>query len=128
MTYIVPHSTVICHAYIVPYSILSCCTYIVSYAIVTCCTYIVPYSTDTTLSSYLHTKKYTSLLGSHLCETRNKLTTFYQCHVATILQDVRYRSGEDVGSNHHLVVAHIKLKIKRTVTPIRLLKWFKSPS
>ena len=30
----------------------------------------------------------------------------------------------DVGSNHHLVVAHIKLKLKRTVTPIRLLKWF----
>ena len=30
----------------------------------------------------------------------------------------------DVGSNTHLVVAHIKLKFKRTVTPIRLLKWF----
>ena len=40
------------------------------------------------------------------------------------LQDVRFRSGVDVGSNHHLVVAHIKLKLKRTVIPIRLLKWF----
>ena len=40
------------------------------------------------------------------------------------LQDVRFRRGGDVGSNHHLVVAHIKLKLKRTVTPIRLLKWF----
>ena len=40
------------------------------------------------------------------------------------LQDVRFRSGVDVSSNHHLVVAHIKLKLKGTVTPIRLLKWF----
>ena len=40
------------------------------------------------------------------------------------LQDVRFRSGVDLGSNHHLVVAHIKLKLKRTVTPIRLLKRF----
>ena len=40
------------------------------------------------------------------------------------LQDVRFRRGADVGSDHHLVVKHIKLKIKRTVTPIRLLKWF----
>ena len=39
------------------------------------------------------------------------------------LQDVRFRSGVYVGSNHHLV-AHIKLKLKRAVTPIRLLKWF----
>ena len=40
------------------------------------------------------------------------------------LQDVRFRRGVDVGSNHRLVVAHIKLQLKRTVTPIRLLKWF----
>ena len=40
------------------------------------------------------------------------------------LQDVRFRRGTYVGSNHHLVVKHIKLKLKRTVTPIRLLKWF----
>ena len=40
------------------------------------------------------------------------------------LQDVRFRRGADVGSDHHLVVAHIRLKLKRTVTPIRLLKWF----
>ena len=40
------------------------------------------------------------------------------------LQDVRFRRGADVGSNHHLVVAHIKLKLNRTVTPTRLLKWF----
>ena len=40
------------------------------------------------------------------------------------LQDVRFRRGVDVGSNHHLVVAHIKLMLKRTVTPIRVLKWF----
>ena len=33
------------------------------------------------------------------------------------------RSGY-VGSNHHLVTAHIKLHLKRTVTQIRLLKWF----
>ena len=39
------------------------------------------------------------------------------------LQDVRFRKGADVGSDHHLVVKHIKLKLKRTVTPIRLLKW-----
>ena len=40
------------------------------------------------------------------------------------LQDVRFRRGVDVGSDHHLVVTHIKLKLKRTVIPIRLLKWF----
>ena len=40
------------------------------------------------------------------------------------LQDVRFRRGADVGRDHHLVVAHIRLKLKRTVTPIRLLKWF----
>ena len=40
------------------------------------------------------------------------------------LQDVRFRRGADVGSDHHLVVKHVKLKLKRTVTPIRLLKWF----
>ena len=40
------------------------------------------------------------------------------------LQNVRFRRGADVGSDHHLVVKHIKLKLKRTVTPIRLLKWF----
>ena len=40
------------------------------------------------------------------------------------LQDVRFRRVVDVGSNHHLVVAHIKLKLKRTVTQIKLLKWF----
>ena len=40
------------------------------------------------------------------------------------LQDVRFRRGADFGSDHHLVVKHIKLKLKRTVTPIRLLKWF----
>ncbi|KAK2138638.1 hypothetical protein NP493_7390g00001 [Ridgeia piscesae] len=39
------------------------------------------------------------------------------------LQDVRFRRGADFGSDHHLVVKHIKLKLKRTVTPIRLLKW-----
>ena len=40
------------------------------------------------------------------------------------LQDVRFRRGADVGSDHHLVVKHIKLKLQKTVTPIRLLKWF----
>ena len=37
---------------------------------------------------------------------------------------LHYRRGVDVGSTHHLVTAHIKLQIKRTETPIRLLKWF----
>ena len=40
------------------------------------------------------------------------------------LQDVRLRRGADVGSDHHLVVAHIRLKLNRTVTPTTLLKWF----
>ena len=31
------------------------------------------------------------------------------------LQDVRFRRGADVGSDHHLVVKHVKLKLKRTV-------------
>ena len=42
------------------------------------------------------------------------------------LQDVRARRGVDVGSDHHLVVEHIKLELKRTGTPIRLL--IRSPS
>ena len=40
------------------------------------------------------------------------------------LQDVRFRRGADVSSDHHLVVAHVKLKLKTTGTSIRLLKRF----
>ena len=44
----------------------------------------------------------------------------FYCHIMYL----HYRRGVDVGSNHHLVTAYIKLQIKRTETPIRLLKWF----
>ena len=40
------------------------------------------------------------------------------------LQDVRVRRGAYVGSDHHLIVAHIKLKLKRPGTSIRLLTRF----
>ena len=40
------------------------------------------------------------------------------------LQNVPFRRGVDVGSNHHLVIANIKLQLKRTVTPTRLLQCF----
>ena len=40
------------------------------------------------------------------------------------LQDVPFRRGVDVGSNHHLVIANIKLQLKRTVTPTGLLQCF----
>ena len=46
------------------------------------------------------------------------------CKWRRSLQDVRVRRGADIGSDHHLVVAHIKLKLKRTGTAIRLLKRF----
>ena len=127
MTYIVPHSTITCHAYIVPYSTLSCCTYIVSYAIVPCCTYIVPYSTDTNnfviLFAHNEIHKLTWISPN---ETDKKQIDhlLISGKRRRSLQDVCYRSGADVGSNHHLVVAHIKLKINKTVTSIRLLKWF----
>ena len=125
--YIVPHSTVTCHTYIVPYFTLSCCTYIVSYAIVTCCTYIVPYSTDTNNFVILFAHKQIHKLTWISPNQRDKKQIdplLISGKWRRSLQDVCYRSGVDVGSNHHLVVAHIKLKLKRTVTPIRLLKWF----
>ena len=40
------------------------------------------------------------------------------------LQDVRVRRGADVGNDHHLVVANIKLKLRRTITPTNLTKRF----
>ena len=126
MTYIVPHSTVTCHAYIVPYSTLSCCTYIVSYAIVTCCTYIVPYSTDTNNFVFLFAHKEIHKLtwiSPNQTDKKQIDHLLISGKWRRSLQDVRYRSGADVGSNHQLIVAHIKLKIKRTVTSIRLLKW-----
>ena len=125
--YIVLYSSVTCHAYIVSYSTLSCCTYIVSYAIVTCCTYIVPYSTDTNnfviLFAYKEMHKLTWISPNQT--DKKQIDHILICGKwRRSLQDVGYRSRADVGSNHHHVVAHIKLKIKRTVTPIRLLKWF----
>ena len=126
MTYIVLHSTVTCHAYIVPYSTLSCCTYIVSYAIVTCCTYIVPYSTYTNNFVILFAHKEIHKLpwiSPNQTDKKQIDHLLISGKWWRSLQDVRYRSGVDVGSNQHLVVAHIKLKINRTITLNRLLKW-----
>ena len=134
-TYIVPYSTVTWRTYIVPYSTLIYCTYIVSYATVTCCTYIVLYSTVTRLIDFCGINNFV-ILCSH--KEIHKLTWISPNqrdkkeidHILITgkwqrsLQDVRFRRGVDVGSNHHLVVTHIKLKLKRTVTPIRLFKWF----
>ena len=38
------------------------------------------------------------------------------------LKDVCVRRGADVGSDHHRVVAHIKLKLKRTGTRLQACK------
>ena len=112
---------------LVPYSTLSCCTYIVSYAIVTRCTYIVPYSTDTNnfviLFPHKEIHKLTWISPNQIDKKRIDHLLISGMWRRS-LQDVRYRSGVDVGSSHHLVVAHNTLKLKRTVTPIRLLKWF----
>ena len=114
--------------YIVPYSTLSCYTYIVSYAIVTRCTYIVPYSTDTNNFVILFPQKEIHKLTWISPNQRDKKQIDHLLISGKWrrpLQDVHFRSGVDVGSSHHLVVAHNTLKLKRTVTPIRLLKWFK---
>ena len=139
-TYIVPYSTLSCYTYIVsyaivtrctyivPYSTLSCYTYIVSYAIVTRCTYIVPYSTDTNNFVILFPPKEIHKLTWISPNQRDKKQIDHLLISGKWrrpLQDVHFRSGVDVGSSHHLVVAHNTLKLKRTVTPIRLLKWFK---
>ena len=112
---------------LVPYSTLSCCTYIVAYAIVTRCTYIVPYSTDTKnfviLFAHKEIHKLTWISPNQIDKKRIDHVIISGMWRRS-LQDVRYRSGVDVGSSHHLVVAHNTLKLKRTVTPIRLLKWF----
>jgi len=34
------------------------------------------------------------------------------------------RKGADIGSNHHLVAAHVKLNLRRTGIPVRMLKHF----
>ena len=122
-----PYSTVTCHTYIVPYSTLSCCIYIVSYATVTCCTYIVPYSNDINnfviLFEHKEIHKLTWISPNQ--RDKNKIDHLrISGKWQRSLQDVHFRSGVDVGSIHHLIVAHIKLKLKRTVTPIRLLIWF----
>ena len=55
-------------------AVLTLCHMLLSHAVLTLCHTLL---IQTTLSSYFHRKKYTSLLGSHLTkETRNKLTTF----------------------------------------------------
>jgi hypothetical protein len=40
------------------------------------------------------------------------------------LQDVRVKRGADVGSDHHLVVGKLKIKLRRTDTPPKQLKRF----
>ena len=125
--YIMPYSTVTCHTYIVPYSTLSCCTYIVSYTIVTCYTYIVQYSTDTNNFVILFAHKEIHKLTWISLNQKDKKQIDHLLISGKwrrSLHDVRYRSGVDVGRNHHLVVAYMKLMLKRTVTRIRLLKWF----
>ena len=127
MLYIMPYSTVTCQTFIVPHSTLSCCTYIVSYATVTCCTYIVPYSNDINNFIILFEHKEIHKLTWISPNQRDKNQIDHLLISGKwrrSLQDVQFRSGVDVGRDHHLVVAHIKVKLKRTVIPIRLLKRF----
>ena len=123
--YNMPYSAVTCHTYIVPYSTLSCCTYIVSYATVTCCTYIVLHSTVTRLIDFCGINNFV-ILFSHIeihkrtwisPNQRDKKQIYHLLITGQwrrSLKDVHFRRGVDVGSHHHLVVAHIKLKLKTT--------------
>ena len=120
-----------CHT-LLSHAILTLCFNLLSHAVLTLChmllsnavrTYIVPYSTDRLL--------WYKQLCHPICTQRNTQTYLdispnqrdkKQIDHLLIsgkwrrsLQDVRFRRGADVGSNHHLVVAHIKLKLNRTV-------------
>ena len=102
--------------YVCCHAVLTLCHMLLSHAILTLC--------RTRLTDFCGNNNFVILFAHKEVHKFTWISPNQRDKWRRSLQDVRFRRGGDVGSNHHLVVAHIKLKLKRTVTPIRLLKWF----
>ena len=118
-------STLLSHAMLTLCLILlTLCHMLLSHAVLTLCrTRLIEFcgiNNFVTLFAYKEIHKLTWISPNQRDKKQNLITGKWR----QSLQNVPFRRGVDVGSNHHLVIANIKLQLKRTVTPTGLLQCF----